>query len=142
MALKMVKIADRGSMGSAQSREGRTALAASKLIVASFVWASLDVGSSMVLYHLISAPVDTFSTLAPFLPFFLLQYFLADTTSLLLIVIILSKPILLVYLGANHAQSIGRWAPLAAICHKHSHPSPLLVQLNHFRYANIWTYGI
>ena len=42
MALKMVSMASRGSMGSAQSGEGRTALAASKPTAIVCRWVSLD----------------------------------------------------------------------------------------------------
>ena len=47
VALRMVSVADRGSMGFAQRGEGRTVLAASKLTAIACRWASLDEGSFM-----------------------------------------------------------------------------------------------
>ena len=51
VALKMASVPTRGSMGSAQSREGRTALVASKLNAIAYRWASLNGGIFMGVYN-------------------------------------------------------------------------------------------
>ena len=78
MALRIVSMAARGSMGLVQSGEGRMALAASKPTAITYRWASLDEGTFMGMYGCMPAAAP----LAFFLPFPLLWGFcLLDTAS-------------------------------------------------------------
>ena len=61
----MASVPARGSIGLAQSEEGRTALVASRQTVIAYRWASRDEGTLMGVY--IGPP--TVATLSLFLPF-------------------------------------------------------------------------
>ena len=141
VALNMVGMPTRGSMGSVHRDKGRTALVASKLTAIACRWASLYKGTSMGVYNRL--PTD--ATRALFLPFPLVWgYFfldiasrstirmLAKLTALACLAEVSSKPLAD---GPFRLPSAANAAPPAPYLAK-SLSSP------YFKYASIWIYGI
>ena len=132
----MVSVPTRGSIGSVQRDEGRTALVASKPTAITCRWASLDKGTLMGVY--VSPP--TVATCSLFLPFPFVWGFIFLDLSSWSMVRMLAKPTTL----ACPADALSRllvdrclWLPLAA------NTAPLApylansLSLPYFKYANI-----